>query len=132
MCGRARHVLDRLQAGQRVAAIDVHRAGPADALPARTTEGQGGIDVVLDVDQRVQDHRADRVQIDLVGVQARILAVIGAPAIDLELADPLGAGGRLVDVALADLAVLRKGEGGHVMSGPVITASRRASSAGTR
>ena len=39
---RAFHLIDRLQAGERVAAIDVHRAGAADPLPAGAAEGQVG------------------------------------------------------------------------------------------
>src|SRR3546814_12193896 len=80
----ARHVLDRLEAGQRVRAVDVHRAGAADALAARPAEGQAGVDVVLDVDDRVQHHRAAAVQIDGVALQPRVLAGVGAPAADLE------------------------------------------------
>src|SRR5690606_26641728 len=87
-------LLDRADAGQRVGAVDVHRARAADALAAGAAEGQGRVDLVLDLDQRVQDHRPALVQVDLVGVQARVLVVVRAPAIDLELAHALRAGGR--------------------------------------
>src|SRR3546814_6165070 len=82
-------LLDRADAGQRVGAVDVHRARTADALAAGAAERQRGVDLVLDLDQRVQDHRPAAVQVDLVGVQARILVVVRAPAIDLELAHAL-------------------------------------------
>ena len=50
-----------------------------------------GVDLVLDLDQRVQNHRPALVEIDLVGVEPRVLAVVGIPAIDLEGLDALGA-----------------------------------------
>ena len=50
-------VVDGLGAGQRVDAVDVHRAGAADALAAGAAEGQRRIDLVLDLDQRVENHR---------------------------------------------------------------------------
>src|SRR5947209_17417745 len=51
---RARTIVDRLGAGQRIAAGDVHGAGTAHALAAGAAESQGRIDLVLDLDQRVQ------------------------------------------------------------------------------
>ena len=45
------------EAGEVVGAVDVHRARAADALAAGAAEGEGGIDLVLDLDQRVQHHR---------------------------------------------------------------------------
>ena len=58
--------LDLADAGERVDAANVHRAGAADALAAGAAEGQGGVHLVLDLDQRVQDHGAAVVQVDLV------------------------------------------------------------------
>src|SRR5690606_30761278 len=100
-------------AGQRIGAVDVHRARTADALAARAAEGQRRVDLVLDLDQRVQDHRAALVEVDLVGIGARILVVVRAPAIDLELAHAGRAGGRGETLALVDLRVPGKGEFGH-------------------
>ena len=34
--------------------IDVHRAGPTDALTARTAEGQGGVLLVLDLEESIE------------------------------------------------------------------------------
>src|SRR3546814_391346 len=53
-------LLDRADAGQRVGAVDVHRARTADALAAGAAERQRGVDLVLDLDQRVQDNRPSR------------------------------------------------------------------------
>ena len=64
----ALHLVDRLEAGQRVGAVDVHGAGAADALAAGAAEGQRRVDLVLDLDQRVENHRPAGVEIDLVGV----------------------------------------------------------------
>ena len=78
------HAVD---AGQRVDAVDVHRAGAADALAAGAAEGQGRVDLVLDLDQRVEDHRAAGVHVDEVGVDLRVAAGVGIPAVDAEGAD---------------------------------------------
>jgi hypothetical protein len=48
-----------LGAGERVGAVDVHRAGAADAFAAGAAEGQRRVDLVLDLDQRVENHRAE-------------------------------------------------------------------------
>src|SRR3546814_7489273 len=89
-----RSLLDRADAGQRVGAVDVHRARTADALAAGAAEGQRGVDLVLDLDQRVQDHRPALVEVDLVGIGARVIVVVRAPAIQLEPAHAGGAGRR--------------------------------------
>src|SRR5690606_14272361 len=104
-----RAVLDRAGAGQGVGAVDVHRARAADALAAGTAEGQGRVDLVLDLDQRVQDHRPAAVQVDLVGVGARILGAVRVPAVDLEGAHAAGARRRREVPALVDLRVPREG-----------------------
>src|SRR6478672_1004221 len=75
------HVVHRPGAGQRVLAVDVHGAGAADALAAGAAEGQRRIDIVLDPDQAVQDHRAAIVGVDVIGVDAWILAVVRIPAV---------------------------------------------------
>lgn len=49
---------DLRQASQTVLAIDVHGARTADTLTARSSEGEGVIDLVLDLEQGVEDHRA--------------------------------------------------------------------------
>src|SRR5579883_730602 len=109
----ALHVVDVLGTGERVGAVDVHRARAAHALAAGAAEGQRAVDLVLDLDQRVQDHRPAGREIDLVGVEARVLPVVRRPAVDLEGPDPGGAGGRLVGVADANLGVGGQGELGH-------------------
>ena len=94
-------------------AVDVHGAGAADALAAGAAEGQRRIDLVLDPDQRVEDHRPAIVAVDVVGVDARVVrrrpgssdrcgtAVFAAPA---------GFGQALPSVYLR---VLGEGELGH-------------------
>ena len=42
--------LSRTQAGESINAIDVHGAASTDPLSAATAEGQGWVDVVLDLD----------------------------------------------------------------------------------
>ena len=87
---RAFHLVHAIGTGQRVDPVDVHRAGSADAFAAGPAEGQGRVDLVLDLDQRVQDHRAAGVHIDEIRVDGRVLAVVRIPAIDLKLPQVLG------------------------------------------
>lgn len=55
---RGRSGSDLRQAGQTVLAIDVHGARTANTLTARSSEGEGVIELVLDLEQGVEDHRA--------------------------------------------------------------------------
>jgi hypothetical protein len=99
-------VRDGSGAGQGVGAVDVHRARTTDAFAAGAAEGQGRVDLVLDLDQGVQDHRATGVQIDFIGIGARVAVVVRTPAVDLEGAHILAA---VLDgevLALRDLGIL--------------------------
>ena len=78
------HFADVFGAGQRVCAVDVHGARAANTLAAGTPEGQGRIDIILDLDERIQDHGPAFIDIDLVAVDSRCFVVIGIPAIDLK------------------------------------------------
>jgi hypothetical protein len=71
-------ILDRGGAGEAVLAVDVHRAGTANALAAGAAEGQRGILLVLHLDQRVEHHRATFVDIDLESIVTRILTLSGS------------------------------------------------------
>ena len=86
--------LDVAQAGQGVGAVDVHGARAADALPAGAAEGEGGILLVLDLEEGIEDHRTAVVQVDGIGRQVRLLLLVGIPSVDLEVLDPLRLGGR--------------------------------------
>src|SRR5215467_2271026 len=93
-------------AGKCVGAGDVHRARAAHALAAGPAEGEGGIDGVLDPDQRVKHHRAAFVHVDPVGVDARVLASLWVEAVDAVFAPAslFGAGRwRVPRFALFDL-----------------------------
>src|SRR5213075_1518704 len=94
-------------------AVDVHRARAAHALAAGAAEDERTVDFVLDLDQRVQNHRPAGREVDLVGVDPRILTVVRRPAIDPEGLDVGRAGGRLVGVADADLGIGGQGKLGH-------------------
>src|SRR5260370_21103486 len=110
---RALDVLDRLEASQRIGAVDVHCAGTANPFAARAAERQGRIDLVLDLDQRVENHRTAVVEVDLERVDHRVLPVVGVPAVDLELAQPGGAGLPGESLTDADFRVPRQSEFGH-------------------
>src|SRR5690606_42057182 len=76
-------------------------------------EGERRIDLVLDLDDGVQNHRPAGVEVQLEAVDPRRLAVLGIPAIDLEGLHALGAGRGLDGLALADLGVGRQREVDH-------------------
>src|SRR4029079_6659633 len=84
----APQIFDRGGAGEAVAPFHVHRAGPADALAARPAEGEGRVDLILDLDQRVEDHRPALVEVDGVTVEARVRAAFGVVAVDFEGPEP--------------------------------------------
>ncbi len=73
-------------ARKRVDPSDVHCARSADALPAGPAEGQGGVDLVLDLDERVQDHGPALVEVHVVLLHAGLGAGgVRVPAVDGEL-----------------------------------------------
>ena len=110
---RALHLVHALEAGERVRAVDVHGAGAADPLAAGAAEGQRRVDLVFDLDDRIQDHRAAIVEVDEIGVHARVRPVVRVPAVDLELAQVGGAFGLRPGLALGDLRIRGKGEFRH-------------------
>jgi succinate dehydrogenase / fumarate reductase iron-sulfur subunit len=109
----ARHLVDGLGAGQGVGAVDIHGAGAAHALAAGTAEGQGRIQLILDLEQGVQDHRAAGSQVNLVGIHARVFPTVRIPAVHLEALDVLGTGAGIVGFTLADDGIGRQIELRH-------------------
>src|SRR4029078_8996702 len=89
---RVLDLVHALGAGERIGAVDVHGAGAADALAAGAAERQGRIDLVLDPDQGVENHRRTVVTIDKIGVDARVGVVVRIPAVDAERCDAARAG----------------------------------------
>src|SRR5262249_11001161 len=121
-------LVDELEAGERVAAIDIHRTGAAYALAAGAPKGQRRIELVLDLDEGVEDHRPAGVEIDLEAVEPRILPVLGVPTVDLEGLDALRPPRRPHALAVAELGVGGQGELGHrsVLSSPALWAGSSA------
>src|SRR4029079_5305962 len=105
----ALEVVDCSRAGQTVRAFHVHRARSANALRTRAAEGQRRVDLILDLDQCVEDHRTAFVEVDGVAVEARVGAAVRVVAGDLEGPEPFAFLG-LPGVAFLDLAVLGKRE----------------------
>jgi len=78
--------VDSAQAGECVLSVNVHGARSANALSAAPSEGQGRINLVLNLDQSVQNHWTGLVQVNCVGLQSRLFCrFIRIPAVDLEL-----------------------------------------------
>ena len=77
------HVPD---ASQGVDPADVHRARSADALPARPPERDCRVHLVLDLDERVENHGTAGVQVDVELLHARLVPrSVGVPSVDEEL-----------------------------------------------
>ena len=71
----------RTQASQGVHSVDVHRAAATDTLSATPAEGQGWVQLVLNSHQCVENHGSGLVQIQRVGLHARLLCwVVGVLA----------------------------------------------------
>lgn len=68
-----RVLLDALQACERVDSVDVHRARSTDALSARATEGERRVDLVLDLQDRVEDHRSALGEVNVVRLEVGLL-----------------------------------------------------------
>src|SRR5215510_13036579 len=87
---RRARIVDCLGAGERVGTIDIHRARTADALPARAAEGECWINVVLDPDERVENHRPAIITVDVIRVETWIFAVVRIPPVNTEFGDVSG------------------------------------------
>lgn len=61
------------QTSEAVLSVDVHRTRSANTLTTRTSESERGILLVLDLDERVQDHHTAVVEIDVVLFQVRLV-----------------------------------------------------------
>src|SRR4029077_6439839 len=79
--------VDRGQAGEVIAAVDVHRARAAHPFAAGPPESQRRIDLVVDLDQGIEDHRSAVIAIDLERIHGRVGFLRRVPAIDAEAFD---------------------------------------------
>lgn len=83
--------VDLADARERVGAANVHCTRATDALATRSTESERWIDLIFDLDQRVEHHRAAAGQIDFVALHVRLLlGLVRIPAVDFECFDALG------------------------------------------
>ena len=74
------------QARKGVLSIYVHGTRAADTLSARTPERQGGVNLVLDLDEGVQNHGPSLIEIDLVRLERwLLLGLVRIPSVYLEL-----------------------------------------------
>lgn len=84
-------LVDSAKASKGVDTVNVHGARTANALTARATEGERGVDLVLDLDQSIENHWAGLVEVKGVRLKTRLLGrLIGVPSVDLELLQVLG------------------------------------------
>ena len=85
--------MNRVQASQFVPSMFIAQE-PQIALAARAAEGKRRVDLVLDPEERIENHRPAIVEIDFEGIEARVFAGIRIVAIDLERLDAHRAGRR--------------------------------------
>ena len=105
--GRLAIDVDLANTGKSVGTLNVHGAGSADTLAAGATEGERRIDVILDPDQRVENHRPAIAGVDIIGVDMRVLSVVRIPAINFVFLLFLGVRGARPGLAFADFGILR-------------------------
>jgi len=73
------------QTSKSVLSVDVHGATTTDTLTATSSEGQSRVELVLDSDEGIENHRSSLVKVQSVGLKTRLLAGgIGVPSVDLE------------------------------------------------
>jgi hypothetical protein len=92
-------------ARERVHAVDIHRAGAAYSFAAGTTERQGRVDFVFDLDQCVEHHGSALAHVDFIGIDARILAGLGIKAVYTEIPHVFGLRSRLMRPAANDFGI---------------------------
>lgn len=69
-----------------VATINVHGATAADAFSAGAAEGQGRIDLVLDLDQGIEHHGSTLLHVDVVGhILGLVVRIIRVRPVDVKL-----------------------------------------------
>lgn len=86
--------VDAAQTRQGVLTPNVHGTRAANSLSARSSQGQGGILLILDLQERIQHHWATLVQINLIVLQHRLLLrLVGVPTVNTELLHTLGRAG---------------------------------------
>src|ERR1700749_401736 len=105
--------VDGRQTGQRVVSVDVHRARAAHALATGAPEGQVGIDLVIDLDERIENHWSAMIEIDFKYIDRRVDVFVGIPAIDSEALDARSIFQCWPVFAFADFGIRWKGKLGH-------------------
>ena len=105
--------VDRERACKRIAAINIHRAGAADSLATRTAKCQRRVNLVLDLDQRVENHRPAVIHIHLVSINTWIVSGGWIVAINGELPDISRTFGRRKVLAFRNARVPGESEFSH-------------------
>mmetsp|Transcript_27661 Transcript_27661/g.56785 ORF Transcript_27661/g.56785 Transcript_27661/m.56785 type:complete len:215 (-) Transcript_27661:230-874(-) len=85
----SRGLVDVRQAGQGVAAVNVHGAGPADPFAAASAEAKRGVEFILDFQKSIEDHGAAFVRVDGVSADVWFLVLVRVISVDLECFDVL-------------------------------------------
>lgn len=84
-------LFDSAETGECVDAVNVHGTRATDALTTRSSEGEGGVDFVLDLDERVKYHGTGLVEVKVVRLQLGLFRwCVWVPAVDLEGLHVLG------------------------------------------
>src|SRR5882672_768032 len=78
---------DGRQTGQRVVSVDVHRARATYSLTAGAPERKRRIDLVIDLDERIENHWSAMIEIDFEYIDRRVSTLVRIPTIDAEVLD---------------------------------------------
>ena len=90
---------------QGIFSIDVHRAGPADPLSARTSERERRIDLVFYFEERIKHHGRAMTGVDFVGIQPGVLATVRIIAIHHKTLDTRASRWRRIRLTASDAGV---------------------------
>src|SRR5262249_7488370 len=110
---RGPRIVDCFGTSQRVGAIDVHRAGAADALTAGAAEGERWINGILNPDQCIENHRPAIIAVNIISVDTWILAILRIAAINAEFTYMCRMWRARPPLAFGDLRILRQREFDH-------------------
>src|SRR4029079_6082490 len=110
---RSLDVLQAPQAREGIGSVDGHRARAADTLAARAAEGERRVDLILDLDESVENHRPAALVILSRAVYVSVLVALGVPAVDAKLLPRFLVLRLVPGLAALDLGVPRKRELNH-------------------
>lgn len=76
------------ETGKCINTINIHRTTPTNPLPTTPSKREGGVNLILNPNQRIQHHRARLIQIQSIRLHTRFgRGLVRVPAVDVERLD---------------------------------------------